>query len=68
MKMKKKAAIAAILFSAALNTACTVYGPPAEEWEPEETDTEIVNNEDTPRNVEETDTDNSEVTEGDEQQ
>ena len=69
MKMKKKAALAAVLFSAALNTACNLYGPPEfEEWEFEENDTEIVINDDTTQIEEETDPDTSEETEGDEQQ
>ena len=71
MKMKKKAALAAVLFSAALNTACNLYGPPEsefEEWELEENDTEIVINDDTTQSEEETSPDTSEETEGDEQQ
>ena len=69
MKIKKKAALAAVLFSAALNTACNLYGPPEfEEWELEENDTEIVSNDDTEQSEEETDSDTSEEIEGDEQQ
>ncbi len=69
MKMKKKAAIAAVLFSAALNTACNLYGPPEfEEWEQEENYTETVSNDDTTQSETETDSDTSEETQGDEQQ
>lgn len=66
MKIRKKAAIAAVIFSAALNTACQVYGPPQENWEPEESDTDIVCNDDTAQT--ETDTDASDETKGDERQ
>lgn len=78
MKIKKKAALAAVLFSAAMNlSACyepydnindCTYGPPPETWEQEETDTEIVSNDDTTQSDTETDSDTSEETEGDEQQ
>lgn len=72
MKIKKKAAIAAAVFTAAINfSACDnyasgVYGPPSEEWEYEETDTEIVSNDDAAQSETETDPDTSEETEGDE--
>ncbi len=59
MKIKKKAAAAAVAFAAAMNlSACydpndnindCAYGPPPETWEYEETDTEIVSNDDTTR-------------------
>lgn len=76
MKIKKKAAAAAAVFAAAMNfSACDnyngdVYGPPTETWAQEETDTEAVSNDDaTPSESEsETSPDNSETTEGDEQQ
>lgn len=66
MKMRKKAALAAVIFSAALNTACAVYGPPAEDWEPEESDTDIVSNDDTTQI--EVDTGVSDNIKGDERQ
>lgn len=78
MKIKKKAAIAAVLFSATMNlSACydpndnindAAYGPPPETWEQEETDTEIISNDDMTQNETETDSDTFEETEGDEQQ
>lgn len=68
MKMRKKAALAAVIFSAALNTACEVYGPPQEDWESEESDTDIVCNDDTTQTKAETETDASDETKGDEQQ
>ena len=34
MKLRKHAAIAAVSFMAAMNTACGLYGPPAEDREP----------------------------------
>ena len=70
MKIKKKAAVAAAAFLTMTNfSACNnvnqdVYGPPPETHEY----TETTNNDDTPQNEEETDTDNSETSEGDEQQ
>lgn len=66
MKMRKKAALAAVIFSAALNTACAVYGPPPEDWEPEENDTDIVSNDDTTQI--EADTGVSDNIKGDERQ
>lgn len=60
MKIKKKAVIAATVFAAAMNfSACdnygyNVYGPPPEEWEYEETNTENVSNDDTTQTEEET--------------
>lgn len=78
MKIKKKAAAAAVAFAAAINlSACydpndnmndCAYGPPPETWEQEETDTEIVNNDDMTQSETETDSGTSEETEGDEQQ
>ena len=74
MKIKKKAVIAAVAFAAAMNfSACDnigggVYGPPPEELEYEETDTEIVSDNDTTQSEEEIDHDTSEETKGDEQQ
>ena len=78
MKIKKKAALAAVAFAAAMNlSACydpndnindAAYGPPPETWEYEETNTEIVSNDDTTQSEEETSPDTSEETEGDEQQ
>lgn len=78
MKMKKKAALAAVLFSAAMNlSACydpndnindAAYGPPPETWEQEETDTELVSNDDNSQSEGETTSDVSEEPEGDEQQ
>ena len=35
MKMKKKAVIAAAVFSAALNLSACAYGPPPDDWEHE---------------------------------
>lgn len=69
MKIKKKAAIAAAFltmtnFSACSNFNQDVYGPPVRETEQEET----VSNDDTAQNEEETDSDVSEETQGDEQQ
>ena len=61
MKIKKNAAIAAAIFTAAINfSACdnyadTVYGPPSYE----ETDTEIVSNDDNSQSEEETNPDDS---------
>lgn len=66
MKMRKKAALAAVIFSAALNVACGVYGPPPDGWEPEESDTDIVCNDDTAQT--EIETEVSDETEGDESQ
>lgn len=76
MKINKKAAIAAALFSVTMNlSACkhnydpsynenqTAYGPPPEEWEYEETDTETVNNDVTTKNVTEQLSDIKEATE-----
>ena len=69
MKIKKKAAIAAALFSAAMNfSACDnvgsgVYGPPPETRAYEETDTETVNNDVTAQNVNEQLSDITETTE-----
>lgn len=78
MKIKKKAALAAVAFAAAMNlSACydpndnindNAYGPPPETWEYEETNTEIVSNDDTTQSEEENSPDTSEETEGDEQQ
>ena len=76
MKIKKKAALAAAFltmtnFSACSNFNQEVYGPPLdpdEKWEQEETDTEIVSNDDTTQSEEEPSPDTSEETEGDEQQ
>lgn len=73
MKIKKKAAIAAAFltmtnFSACNNFNQDVYGPPMTEWEQEETDTEIISNEDATQSETETDSDTSEEPEGDEQQ
>ena len=78
MKIKKKAVAAAVAFAAAINlSACydpddninyNVYGPPPETWEQEETNTEIVSNDDTTQSEEETAHDTSEETNGDEQQ
>lgn len=74
MKIKKKAAVAAAVFAAAMNfSACdnvpdAVYGPPTETWGQEETDTEVVSNDGTTQSEEETSPDTSEETEGDEQQ
>lgn len=68
MKIKKKAALAAVLFSAALNTACNVYGPPEDESAFEENDTEIVSSEDVTQSNSEANTDNSETTEGEDVQ
>ena len=48
MKIKKKAAIAAVLFSAAVNFSACAYGPPPDEYE-------NVNNNDT---VSQTDAEN----------
>ncbi|MDE6710496.1 MAG: hypothetical protein K2J76_08400 [Oscillospiraceae bacterium] len=51
------------------NQNANVYGPPErEEWEYEETDTEIVSNDDTTQSEEEISPDTSEETQGDEQQ
>ena len=67
MKIKKKAALAAAAFLTMTNfSACSnynqdVYGPPVEEWEIEETDTESVNDDDTTQSK-------TETTDGDEQQ
>lgn len=68
MKMRKKAALAAVIFSAALNTACQVYGPPQENWEPEKNNTETVSSDGTERSESETETDASDETKGDERQ
>lgn len=35
MKMKKKAVIAAAVFSAALNLSACAYGPPPDDWDNE---------------------------------
>lgn len=35
MKMKKKAVIAAAIFTAALNLSACAYGPPPEDWDNE---------------------------------
>lgn len=73
MKIKRKAAIAAAFltmtnFSACNNYNQDVYGPPPETWGQEETDTEIVSNDDTTPSETETDSDTSEEIQGDEQQ
>lgn len=68
MKMRKKAALAAVIFSAALNTACAVYGPPPEDWDREEKGTEIVSNDTKAQTEAETGADVSDETEGDESQ
>lgn len=68
MKIKKKAAIAAAVFAAAMNfSACDnyasgAYGPP------EEREYEIVVNDGTTKSDTETDPENSEEEKGDEQQ
>ncbi len=70
MKIKKKTALAAAVFTAAMNfSACdnyadTVYGPPSET--PEYTET--VSNDDNSQSEEENASDASEETKGDEQQ
>lgn len=68
MKMRKKAALAAVIFSAALNVACGVYGPPPDGWEPEKNNTETVSSDGTERSESETETDASDETKGDESQ
>ncbi|MDE7288636.1 MAG: hypothetical protein K2N71_03905 [Oscillospiraceae bacterium] len=74
MKIKKKAAIAAAAFLTMTNfSACSnynqdVYGPPVRELDQEETDTEIVSNDNTTQSETETVSATSEEPEGDEQQ